>query len=190
MYSVLRRGASTSFVALLATLAGCGGSPLALGSHGPLDLPISTSPLSDAHTCSEVEEIEKSPHVYRCTTPGGPVFVATLQDCSVSEKFSFQATTRQLFVGVTGLKVLSQQPVAVGHRNTLQTLVTGTMDAQPLSVSTFTYREEGCVNDVVVWRTEQATVEAGSSVDSFSAASRSIAEQVLGSREEPGHAQS
>jgi hypothetical protein len=118
------------------------------------------------------------------------VFVATLRDCQVSEKFSFQATTRQLFVGVTGLKVISQAPVAVGGRNALQTLVTGTLDAQPLSVSTFTYREHGCVNDVVVWRTEGGPVTEQGSPEAFATLSQSLAERVLGASMEPRDARS
>ena len=188
MYSVLRRGASTSFSVLVALVAGCGGSTL--GVQGPLDVPISTHPLSDAAACTTVEEIAATPHVYRCDSSAGPVFVATLRDCSVSEKFSFQATTRQLFVGVTGLTVLSQEPVSFGQLKALQTLVAGTMDAQPLSVSTFTYRDEGCVHDVVVWRTEQAPLAGAESSQAFAALSRSLAEYVLGALMEPGHGQS
>ena len=188
MYSVLRRGASTSFFALAACLAGCGGSGIA--GPDPVAIPIPQRSLSDAAECQSVEQIESSPPVYRCQQSNGPVFVATLRDCQVSEKFSFQATTRQLFVGVTGLKVLSQAPVAFGERKALQTMVTGTLDAQPLSVSTFTYREHGCVNDVVVWRSEVGSlVEAGSS-QAFAALSQSLAERVLGATMEPHDARS
>lgn len=188
MYSVLRRGASTSFYLTIALIAGCGSSPF--GSAGPLDLPILTGPLSDAATCTTVDEVGSAPHVYRCNNSSGPVFLATLKDCSVSEKFSFQATTRQLFVGVTGLKVLSQEPVSFGQRKALQTLVAGTMDAQPLSVSTFTYREEGCVNDVVVWRTERSPILAGESSQAFAALSLSVAEHMLGALTEHDHEKS
>ena len=188
MYSVLRRGASTSFFALAACVAGCGGSGIA--GPDPVAIPIPQRSLSDAAECQSVEQIESSPPVYRCQQSNGPVFVATLRDCQVSEKFSFQATTRQLFVGVTGLKVLSQAPVAFGERKALQTMVTGTLDAQPLSVSTFTYREHGCVNDVVVWRSEVGSlVEAGSS-QAFAALSQSLAERVLGATMEPHDARS
>lgn len=188
MYSVLRRGASTSFFALAACLTGCGGSGVA--GPDPVAVPIPQRSLSDAAECQSVEQIESSPPVYRCERDGGPVFVATLRDCQVSEKFSFQATTRQLFVGVTGLKVISQAPVAFGGRNTLQTLVTGTLDAQPLSVSTFTYREHGCVNDVVVWRIEGGPVKEQGSPEAFATLSQSLAERVLGASMEPRDARS
>ncbi len=188
MYSVLRRGASTSFFVLTAAVAGCGGSGVA--GPDPVAIPIPQRSLSDAAECQSVEQIESSPPVYRCEHSGGPVFVATLRDCQVSEKFSFQATTRQLFVGVTGLKVISQAPVTFGGRKALQTLVTGTLDAQPLSVSTFTYREHGCVNDVVVWRTESTSESEAGAPQAFTALSQSLAERVLGASMEPHDARS
>ena len=186
MYSVLRCRASTSFLVMLLSTMGCGSSPL--GGPIPVDIPIAEDSLSDAGPCHSTEEISSEPYVYRCDTKAGALFVATFKDCSVSEKFSFQATTRQLFVGVTGLTIISQEPVSFGPHKVLQTVVTGTLDAQPLAVSTFTLREQGCVNDVVVWKAEDKPLKAGELSRSFSALSQSIAKHVVGATVEPAHA--
>ena len=191
MYSVLRLGASTSLLRLtcvtLTTLfaVGCGGSS-SVGPE-PVDLAVDPHSLAEEGACRSTEQLSTSPFVYRCESERGPVFISTFKDCSVSEKFSFQATTRQLFVGVTGLTILSQEPVSFGSRKALQTLVSGTLDAQPLAVSTFTFREGSCVSDVVVWRTEDRPLSAGDSSRAFASLSQSIAEHVLGDDMELGH---
>lgn len=185
MYSVLRTGASTSFLASLLFFVGCGGSS-SLGPP-PEALPIESFDLSESAVCTSSEQISSTPPVYRCKTDSGVVFVSNLKDCSVSEKFSFQATTRQLFVGMTGLTVLSQQPVSFGERKALQTLVTGTLDAQPLAVSTFTFREGGCVTDVVMWRAEERPLTSSENSGSFSRLSQSIAEHLVGESMEPSN---
>lgn len=188
MYSVLRRGASTLFLALLLSLPGCGGSS-ALGP-APEGVPLDYSSISDSPTCSSSEEISDDPPVYRCDTASGHLFISSLKDCSASEKLSFQATTRQLFVGVTGLTVLSQEPVSFGQRRALQTIVTGTLDAQILSVSTFTFREKGCVTDVVVWRVEDRPLVSGEASRKFAQLSQSLAQHIVEPAEEPPLAKS
>jgi hypothetical protein len=80
------------------------------------------------------------------------VYVSALKDCSISEKFTLQATTRQLFVGLSGLKVVSQEPVTLGTTQTLHSVVQGTVDADPVAMSTFTFRKDNCVRDMVMWR--------------------------------------
>jgi hypothetical protein len=80
------------------------------------------------------------------------VYVSALKDCSISEKFTLQATTRQLFVGLSGLKVVSQEPVTLGSIQTLHSVVQGTVDADPVAMSTFTFREDSCVRDLAMWR--------------------------------------
>ena len=185
MYSVLRAGASTSFLLPLLFCVGCGSS----SPYGPPPegLPIESSDLSESEVCLSSEQISSVPPVYRCKTESGVVFVSNLKDCSVSEKFSFQATTRQLFVGLTGLTILSQEPVSFGDRRALQTLVSGTLDAQPIAVSTFTFRDGECVTDVVVWRAEDRPLASTESSGNFSRLSQSIAEHIVGESMEPLH---
>jgi hypothetical protein len=75
-----------------------------------------------------------------------------MKDCSIPEKFSFQATTRQLLVGLVGTKVARQTPVLVGGRKMLQSVITGTVDADPVILSTLTFRQANCVTDIVLWQ--------------------------------------
>jgi len=186
MYSLLGLGARYSFLALaVSLLSGCGGSSAA--GPPPEGIQLNAGAITDAPECRSAEEISDEPFVYRCDTGAGPVFISSLQDCSVPEKFSFQATTRQLFVGATGLTVLSQAPVTVGERQALQTLVSATLDAQPLTISTFTFREGRCVTDLVVWRAEKSPARAGSASQAFASLSLSLAQQLLGDSLELGH---
>jgi hypothetical protein len=108
------------------------------------------------------------------------MFVATLKDCSIPEKFSFQATTRQLMVGLVGAKVARQAPVSMGKFNTLQSVVTGTMDAEPVMMSTFTYRNKECVTDIVLWQGVPAdSLAQADKVSAFSDSSKRLASALL-----------
>jgi hypothetical protein len=118
--------------------------------------------------------------VYSCRSEVGPIFVATLKDCSIPEKFSFQATTRQLMVGLVGAKVAHQATVSMGTFNTLQSVVTGTIDAEPVMMSTFTYRKKECVTDIVLWQAVAPdSLSQSDKVSAFSESSKRLASALL-----------
>jgi hypothetical protein len=98
-----------------------------------------------------------------------------LEDCSIPEKFTFQATTRQLMVGMTGLQIVSQTPVAVAGTNVLHTVVRGSIDAEPVVLSTFTKRRGGCISDLVLWKATPRADVSPDEVSTFTAASRELA---------------
>ncbi len=146
MYTVFRQGARYSFYTVVFTLlatVGCSTSP------APQIVAIDTAKNSQG-LCSKVGD--KSSRIHSCPSRNGPVYVSALKDCSISEKFTLQATTRQLFVGLSGLKVVSQEPVTLGTTQTLHSVVQGTVDADPVAMSTFTFRKDNCVRDLVMWR--------------------------------------
>lgn len=122
-----------------------------------------------------------TPAVYECQANGLPLFATTLKDCSIPEKFTFQTTTRQLFVGLLGLKVVSQDPVQVGDTRALQTVVTGTLDAEPVLMSAFTFRKQNCVTDIVLWQRASSASFSEESVSTFSRSSSRLTTSLLDS---------
>lgn len=147
MYPVLRYGARCSLLVIAATYALIGCS----SNSAPVTVPLKATTVVHEE-CSRLSKSSAPSVVYVCRSDAGPVFVATLKDCSIPEKFSFQATTRQLLVGLVGAKVAHQGPVSMGSLNMLQSVVTGTVDADPVIMSTFTYRNKSCVTDIVLWQ--------------------------------------
>jgi hypothetical protein len=103
-----------------------------------------------------------------------------MKDCSISEKSSFQATTRQLLVGLIGAKVARQTSVPVGDTNMLQSVITGTVDADPVILSTFTFRRTNCVTDIILWQSsEPGTAVAEERLDAFAESSKKLATSLL-----------
>jgi hypothetical protein len=175
MYRFFRDGARCSFlvIATTYTLLGCSSGPM------PVTVPLESTRLAH-EDCHRLEGSAAPAVVYRCQSDVGPVFVATLKDCSIPEKFSFQATTRQLMVGVVGAKVAHQGSVNMGTFNTLQSVVTGTIDAEPVMMSTFTYRKQECVTDIILWQAlSPDTVDQVDRVAAFSESSKKLASALL-----------
>jgi hypothetical protein len=176
MYPVFGLRARHSFLVLTmlcAAVWGCSSSP------SPVTVPIEQTALKSGD-CQRLASAAKPSVVYSCKGDTGPVFVATLKDCSIPEKLSFQATTRQLLVGLTGMKVVKQEPVPVGSVNMLQSVVTGAIDADPVMMSTFTYRDKSCVNDIILWQGMQSAQEPSqATIAAFSESSRKIATSLL-----------
>jgi hypothetical protein len=152
-------------------MVGCSSTP------APTSLSLAPEQL-EHHQCTRLSK-HMSAIVYSCTTPNGPIFVSSLKDCSINEKFTFQATTRQLFVGLVGLKVVSQEPVKLGSTPALQSVVQGALDADPIIMSTFTFRRNSCVTDLVFWRGNPEKEQSDSFVATFSEATKHLAESLL-----------
>jgi hypothetical protein len=175
MYRFFRDCARCSFlvIATTYTLLGCSSGPM------PVTVPLESTRLAH-EDCRRLQESSAPSVVYSCQTDLGPIFVATLKDCSIPEKFSFQATTRQLMVGLVGAKVAHQGPVSMGTFNTLQSVVTGTIDAEPVIMSTFTYRNKDCVTDIVLWQGVSADdLAKADRVNAFSESSKKLASALL-----------
>lgn len=175
MYRFFRDCASCSFIVIATTypLTGCSSGPM------PVAVPLESTRLAH-EACRKLEDSAAPSVVYSCQSAVGPIFVATLKDCSIPEKFSFQATTRQLMVGLVGAKVTHQAPVNMGTFNTLQSVVTGTIDAEPVMMSTFTYRKKDCVTDIVLWQSSNPEdLTQSDKVDAFSESSKKLASALL-----------
>jgi len=142
-YSGLKLTARASFIGY--ALLACSSTP------APTTVPLE-SVVVQSDACKRIANRPLSPVVYECQTSGNKIFATTLKDCSIPEKLTFQTTTRQLLVGMVGLKVISQEPVQFGATKTLQTVVTGTLDAEPVMMSTFTFRNSSCVTDIILWQ--------------------------------------
>ncbi len=120
-----------------------------------------------------------NPVVYECQANGSTLFATTLKDCSIPEKFTFQTTTRQLFVGLLGLKVINQDPVQIGNTRALQTVVTGTLDAEPVLMSAFTFRKQNCVTDIVLWQSAGSTQVSDAAVSTFARSTSQLTTSLL-----------
>lgn len=113
--------------------------------------------------------------VINCQTEAGPLFATILEDCSIPEKFTFQATTRQLLVGMSDMAIISQTPVTAGAKNQLHSVVKGAIDAAPVLLSFFTSRRNGCVTDLVMWKGIPRGEVAPDVIAQFTEASRGLA---------------
>lgn len=146
MYTVFRQGARYSFYTVVfAFMAAVGCS----SASAPQIVAIETA-TNSPDGCSRFGG--SASRIHTCPSRNGAVYVSALKDCSIAEKFTLQATTRQLFVGLAGLKVVSQDPITLGATQTLHSVVQGTVDADPIVMSTFTFRKGHCVRDIVMWR--------------------------------------
>jgi hypothetical protein len=171
MYLVSTQSARTSFFLLLAWACGCSG--VAETTH---TIRIAPEVLSAGAACEAFDGGASAPNsIIQCQSSAGPLFATLLEDCSIPEKFTFQATTRQLMVGMTGLQIVSQTPVAVAGTNVLHTVVRGSIDAEPVVLSTFTKRRGGCISDLVLWKATPRADVSPDEVSTFTAASRELA---------------
>lgn len=174
MYLFSPLGARYSFLALLsasALLWGCS------SKKAPVPVKVETHAL-EVQSCAALSPSGGASLIYECHASGTRLFMTSLKDCATPEKFTFQATTRQLLVGFVGLRVLSQESVAFGKDKALQTVARGALDADPVVLSTFTFRKNGCIHDLIFWR----EVTSGQSDEelrtSFSEESRRVAASV------------
>lgn len=138
-------------------------------------IPFSTEPTSAANCV--VSSLSSRPFVYRCTVtvPGtdtpSDLFATIVRDCSIPEKFTTQATTRQLLIGLTDITVVKQSGVDIATHRALLSLVRAQLDATPVALATITRREQvtsgvACISDLIVWRSWEenlnlATLEQG-----------------------------
>lgn len=174
MYPFLFRGASTSFLLLLATLCACSSGP----ANPPVSVPLNSPQIREAAHC-EKQRGDHGANIYECESELGPVFVTTVKDCSIPEKFTFQATTRQLLVGVVGLTVLTQDPMTFNSLKALHSVVHGTMDVDPFIMSIYTFHQNECVTDLVVWKGSSRDKPSTEDTSKFSGVSSSIAQQLV-----------
>jgi hypothetical protein len=179
MYRFLVRGARTSFAFIAPLLvSGCSVLP-AEDTTKSLDLPEGA--IEGVPECRSTDHLSTTPSVYKCQTDREPVYFTSLRDCSLPEKFSHQATTRQLLIGVTNLHMVRQEPVLIGNMKALHSLVDGVIDVDPVILSTFTFRKGNCVTDLVVWRVLPIQDQPTEQSDDFSAFSRRLAERLVAS---------
>lgn len=187
MYPVLFRGASTSFLLLIATVAGCSSGT----STPPVSVPLNQPEVREVR-CEKQRSVH-GPNIYQCQSELGPMFVTTVKDCSIPEKFTFQATTRQLLVGVMDLTVISQEPEVLNSVKTLHSIVHGTMDVDPFIMSIYTFHQNDCITDLVVWRGTSRLKPSTEETAKFSEVSSSIAKDLVATlvpSQEPPRAES
>ena len=177
MYPFLIRGASTSFLVAMAVLGGCSGS----SGPPPQTLPMDSAALTDSPHCEGTPSGSSKIKLYKCDSEVGTVFFTTLKDCSIPEKFTFQATTRQLLVGVMDLKVDQQDPVQFGSTKALRSVVYGTMDADPFLMSIFTFHEKdkNCVTDLALWKGRSAKKPSKDETLHFGKATEILASRLM-----------
>jgi hypothetical protein len=96
----------------------------------------------------------------------------------VEEKIAYQATTRQLLIGLGQLQQLNQTPVEIAGSKSLRTIFRGILDADALLVANFTARSEDCIIDLVVWRRTVSSSDTGHVVQAFIEDATSLASVV------------
>jgi len=119
------------------------------------------------------------PPVYQCEGGDVPIFFTLVRDCEIPEKFSRQATTRQLFVGLQKLDVIAQDPIEIGNSKLLRSLISGLLDVEPVLAVTFSQREDRCVTDLVAWRFIESVEATEPEITSFDQETKHMAEVLL-----------
>lgn len=150
-------------VSFTTVIFGCGGST----APAPALLPLTNEMLSSARGCRHISSEGAELPVSVCETPHGSLFVTAMQQCGVPDKFSYQATTRQLLVGITNLEFVNQTPVPIGDRKVLRSTFRGMIDAEKILGATFTHRSDGCITDLVVWKLAPSPLNAPEEIDIF-----------------------
>jgi len=153
----------------LVLVSGCGGPkgskpksvPLAFEADAPPSCEL-TNPKASG---------KKEPLVYKCN---GDLFLTTLKECSIPDKFTMLATTRQLLVGFASLKLLKQSVGEFAGAKALESLYEARFDVDDLYLMTFSLRREDCVQDMVAWTKR----EHASSPESFSEQAQGLARLV------------
>lgn len=168
------RSVVTLLILCLATLGGCSSGP----ANPPVSVPLPSPELREIANCSR-EPNRNGTNIYRCQTSLGPLFVTTVKDCSIPEKFTFQATTRQLLVGVVDLTVMSQDPVTFNSLKALHSVVHGTMDVDPFIMSIYTFHQNDCVTDLVVWKGSSRQKPSMDDAATFATESSSLAKRLV-----------
>jgi len=134
--------------------------------------------LSHAPECIQQTRTDAA-KVYECGSDIGPLFLTALRACAIPEKLSYQATTRELLVGMTNIEVVRQEPVQLGSTKALHSVVSGMLDADPVRLSTFTLRKGDCITDLIMW---DFVVENIASTDpshsTFAAVSTALAQRL------------
>lgn len=172
MYPFLSRGAI--LIVCFTTLPGCSSGP----GNPPVSVPLPAPEVRKIANCSR-EPDENGTNIYKCPSALGPLYVTTVKDCSIPEKFTFQATTRQLLVGVMDLTVMSQTPIAFDSSKALHSVVHGTMDVDPFLMSIYTFHQNDCVTDLVVWKGSSREKPSNEDVSTFANASSSLAQRLV-----------
>lgn len=112
-------------------------------------LPV--SPI-DGVTLSEVSE---DPFLYKLAVTDGDnsrdLFLTRIQECGVKDSTPSVATTRQLLVGFSNIDLRSQDYVPLNGRNILRSNLSAKLDDKPVSLTCYTVRDSGCVQDVLFW---------------------------------------
>ena len=177
MYPFSMHAARTSFAVALAGLqmllsvSACSGPTQTTHS-----LRIAPEVLQSSNLCEGFDGGSSAPNsVIRCQTVAGPLFATILEDCAIPERYTFQATTRQLLVGMTNMSIISQTPLLSGSTKTLHSVVRGSIDAEPVLLSLFTSRKGGCVTDLVIWRGFANSEASNEVLARFTDASRALA---------------
>ena len=153
---------------------GCGGSR----APAPKPLPMTDETLSSVPGCRHVSSEHAGATVSACDTPDGALFVTAMQQCGVPDKFSYQATTRQLLVGITNLEFVNQSPVAFGDSKALRSTFRGVIDAETILGATFTHRIDDCITDLVVWKLTSSPLHSPEEVDTFTRAATELASKL------------
>ena len=157
----------------LVTILGCSsgsGTP-------PVSVPLPAPEVREIANCLR-EPDRHGTNIYRCQSSLGPLFVTTVKDCSIPEKFTFQATTRQLLVGVMDLTVIRQDPVTFHSLKALQSVVHGTMDVDPFIMSIYTFHQIDCVTDLVIWKGSSREKPSADETSTFANESSSLAQRL------------
>lgn len=117
--------------------------------------------------CHLVSRAHNGRHVYKCSCCHGDLFFTAFKQCEVQQEIDYEATTRQLVVGLGQLEQLSQTPLFMNLDTIQRTIFRGTLDTDQLLLASFTVRVEGCDLGLVAWRPTAAASGEAADVDNF-----------------------
>lgn len=115
--------------------------------------PTPTQPglLSSTSTIS-INQLSTDPSVYAVSlSPDQKIFATTVKECDVKDYTPNNSFVRELFVGFDRPVIRSQESIEVDSRPLTRSTATASLDTESVEILAYTYREHGCVLDILFW---------------------------------------
>ena len=80
-------------------------------------------------------------------------YVTALESCGYPEKASLRGNVRQIFVGLEKLKIRKQEFVEIPPHRLYMVDADVESEGVPIQVTTYSFKEDDCVFDYVLWAT-------------------------------------
>ncbi len=126
---------------------------------------------SKDHITPQTQSLEKvsndSPFVYKLSEPIGaksPIFATSLKTCGVKKDANSLSLARQLFSGLTDIRVDNKDRLTLASHSVPIRSARGFLDGQEVFLKSVTLPNADCIMDFVAWSTDQQGLSDHSSI--------------------------